>query len=73
MQTQGFVLTRHWRDTRNGIEIELWCLSESGPLQILIPAQQAVFFLSEDEFVAARRQIGNSLCDKSSEVALKNF
>lgn len=73
MQTKGFVLTRHWRDSRNGIEIELWCLSESGPLQIIIPAQQAVFFLSEDEFAAARRQIGNSLCDKSSELALKNF
>jgi DNA polymerase-2 len=73
MQTTGFVLTRHWRDTRNGIEIELWCLSESGPLQIVIPAQQAVFFLAEDEFTAARRQIGNSLCDKSSQVALKNF
>ena len=73
MQTKGFVLTRHWRDTRNGIEIELWCLSESGPIQIIIPAQQAVFFLAEDEFAAARRQIGNSLCDKSSELALKNF
>jgi DNA polymerase-2 len=73
MQTKGFVLTRHWRDTRNGIEIELWCLSETGPLQIIIPAQQAVFFLAEDEFAAARRQIGNSLCDKSSELALKNF
>jgi DNA polymerase-2 len=73
MQTIGFVLTRHWRDTRNGIEIELWCLSETGPLQIIIPAQQAVFFLAEGEFAAARRQIGNSLCDKSSEVALKNF
>lgn len=42
---QGFILTRHWRDTPSGIEIEYWLATDSGPQRIRLPLQQAVAFV----------------------------
>ncbi|AWH88111.1 DNA polymerase II [Limnobaculum parvum] len=41
---QGFILTRHWRDTPSGIEIDYWLATDSGPQRIRLPLQQAVAF-----------------------------
>lgn len=41
----GFLLTRQWRDTPTGIELEYWLRTAEGPVQLLVPAQRAVFFL----------------------------
>gem|GEM_PF-5032807 len=32
-EMQGFILTRQWRDTPNGIQIELWLASDQGLIQ----------------------------------------
>ncbi|WP_431768705.1 hypothetical protein, partial [Serratia marcescens] len=28
---QGFLLTRHWRDTPAGTEVEFWLATDAGP------------------------------------------
>ena len=41
----GFLLTRHWRDSEDGIELRFWVSTESGPAQIVIDKQQAICFI----------------------------
>ena len=43
--TSGFLLTRQWRDTPEGIEIVLWAASEAGALRVVIEHQEAVCFV----------------------------
>jgi len=42
---QGFVLTRHWRDTPAGTEVEFWLATDSGPRRIRLPHQPSVAFI----------------------------
>ena len=44
-QRQGFILTRNWRDTPAGTEIEYWLATDSGPLKVLLTAQTSVAFV----------------------------
>ncbi|MET0081908.1 MAG: DNA polymerase II [Sedimenticola sp.] len=44
----GFLLTRHWRDTANGIELVYWAASAEGPLRLVFRDQQAVCFIDRD-------------------------
>jgi DNA polymerase-2 len=41
---QGFILTRHWRDTRDGTEIEFWLATDEGPRKITLTSQPSVAF-----------------------------
>ncbi len=41
---EGFLLTRHWRDTSNGVELLFWSWTADGPVRILYPGQRAVCF-----------------------------
>ncbi|WP_413731284.1 DNA polymerase II [Sodalis sp. RH20] len=42
---QGFVLTRHWRDTPDGAVIDFWLATDGGARKISLPPQQAVAFM----------------------------
>ncbi|MBT0726157.1 DNA polymerase II [Rosenbergiella australiborealis] len=42
--TAGFILTRHWRDTPQGIEVSFWLATDNGPLAITVPLQRATAF-----------------------------
>lgn len=42
---QGFVLTRHWRDTPAGTEVEFWLATDAGPRRIRLPHQPSVAFI----------------------------
>ena len=44
---QGFVLTRHWRDTPAGTEVSFWLATDHGPRCIRLPAQISVVFIPE--------------------------
>ncbi len=44
----GFLLTRQWRDTTNGISLSFWLSSAKGPVHIRIDNQQAVCFLRRE-------------------------
>ncbi|MEM7254609.1 MAG: 3'-5' exonuclease [Pseudomonadota bacterium] len=47
-RVEGFLLTRDWRDTDDGVELELWAASNQGPLRIIVTGQDAVCFLPRD-------------------------
>ncbi|MFT6102100.1 MAG: DNA polymerase-2 [Granulosicoccus sp.] len=46
---KGFILTRHWRDTPEGVLIELWLSTDSGAVQCFIPRQRSIFFIRQRE------------------------
>ena len=42
---QGFILTRHWRDTRDGTQVDFWLATDTGPRQVRLPPQTSVAFI----------------------------
>lgn len=44
-QLDGFLLTRQWRDTKNGLELSFWLSTEQGPLRLIIEGEKAVCFV----------------------------
>ena len=45
---RAFLLTRHWRDTTDGLELSLWAASEHGPLRIVLDGEEAVCFVERE-------------------------
>ena len=43
-QLDGFLLTRQWRDTANGIELSFWISTAGGPVRLVVENEQAVCF-----------------------------
>jgi DNA polymerase-2 len=52
VEQQGFLLTRHWRDTADGTEVDLWVATEAGAQLLRLPLQTSVAFIP----VAQREQ-----------------
>ncbi len=46
---QGFLLTRHWRDTQAGTEVEFWLATDAGPQQVRLPPQPSVAFIPAEQ------------------------
>jgi len=42
---QGFILTRHWRDTPQGTEVEFWVATAAGARRVCLPHQPSVAFI----------------------------
>jgi len=42
---RAFLLTRHWRDTSDGLELTLWAASEHGPVRVVLEREEAVCFV----------------------------
>lgn len=70
---QGFLLTRHWRDTPRGTEVELWLATDTGPQLVRLPIQESVAFLPQE----LRAQAENILNDEQGyslrELPLQDF
>jgi DNA polymerase-2 len=47
--TPAFLLTRHWQDADQGVRLEFWLSSASGPLQIFLPGQRPLFFIRQSD------------------------
>ncbi|HSB98167.1 MAG TPA: DNA polymerase II, partial [Spongiibacteraceae bacterium] len=45
MVQKGFVLTRHWRDTPTGTQVDFWLATDSGARLVRLPPQQSVAFI----------------------------
>lgn len=45
----GFILTRQWRDTADGTEIDFWLATDDGPRQIRLTEQDSVAFAPADQ------------------------
>ena len=50
---KGFLLSRNWRDTPDGIELELWFATDDGPLCALVHGERSVFFLPASDAARA--------------------
>ncbi len=45
----AWLLTREWRDTRQGIELTFWASSKSGPIKIIITGTSAICFINRQK------------------------
>ncbi len=54
---KAFLLTRQWRDTPQGITLELWFAGECGPVLVEIPKQESVFFIREADVLRFKKII----------------
>jgi DNA polymerase-2 len=46
---QGFLLTRHWRDTATGTEVDFWLATDDGPFHIRLAPQPSVAFIPVEQ------------------------
>jgi len=46
---RAFLLTRQWLETPQGIRLEFWLSSDSGPLHVVIDRQHAIFFIHQNK------------------------
>jgi DNA polymerase-2 len=69
----GFLLTRQWRDTPEGISLEFWWATDQGAVCTQITQQESVFFVKRKDAVKIQKIISAFSSARMAEVALKNF
>jgi DNA polymerase-2 len=69
----GFLLTRNWRDTPAGVELEFWFASAAGPLCALVRGERSVFFLARGELENARGVLSGFPGVEVKPLALRDF
>ena len=71
----AFILTRHWRDTSQGVRVDLWLATDQGPQEIQLLARESVFFVLRrecDKILSLLQQQGFSLDEmRWAEVNMK--
>jgi DNA polymerase-2 len=70
---QGFVLTRHWRDTPAGTEVEFWLATDAGPRRVRLPHQPSVAFIPAEKRAAAERLLHDEKNVELRPLALQDF
>ncbi len=70
---EGFLLTRNWRDTRDGVELEYWFATDEGPLCALVRGERSVFFLEQRQLDRARDLLGAEPGVEVKPVELRSF
>lgn len=70
---QGFILTRHWRDTAQGTEIEFWLATDAGPQKIRLSGQSSVAFAEANQREAIAALLADQPGIELRELALKSF
>ncbi len=71
-QQTGFVISRGWRDADAGVELDLWLSSDAGPVHLLVPGQEVLFFLPAEEAAAASDLLAG-IPLRTETLALKAF
>ncbi len=69
----GFLLTRQWRDSDAGVELELWLATDTGAHRLLVPAQEVLFFLPSAEVERARALLGRDFNYRVESLSLRDF
>lgn len=72
-ELSGFILTRRWRDTPAGTEIEYWLATQAGPRKLLLNAQTSVAFVEARHRAAVEAQLPTMPGLQLRELALKTF
>jgi DNA polymerase-2 len=70
---QGFVLTRHWRDTPAGTEVEFWLATDAGPRRVRLPHQPSVAFIPAEQRAVAERLLHDEKNVELRPLALQDF
>lgn len=70
---QGFILTRHWRDTDDGVEVEFWLATPEGPRRVRLAPQPAVAFIPREQREAAERVLLRERGAELRELKLCDF
>ena len=63
---QGFILTRHWRDTPAGTEVDFWLATDDGPRRLRLPWQPSTAFIP-----AEQRAVAEALLRGERDVELR--
>ncbi|GAG19559.1 unnamed protein product, partial [marine sediment metagenome] len=48
----GYLLTRGWRDTPEGVELAFWGATHTGPVRLVIEQQESVCFINRSQFLS---------------------
>ncbi|MCS2170340.1 DNA polymerase II [Scandinavium sp. TWS1a] len=70
---EGFLLTRHWRDTPQGTEVTFWLATDDGPLQVTLAPQESVAFIPESQRAQTERVLRRERDARLAPLALKDF
>ncbi|WP_371369317.1 DNA polymerase II [Pseudomonas sp. QL9] len=70
---QGFVLTRHWRDTPAGTEVEFWLATDAGPRRLRLPPQTSVAFIPAEQRARAEHQLKGESNVEMRPLGLRDF
>ncbi|SDD31787.1 DNA damage-inducible DNA polymerase II [Massilia sp. PDC64] len=73
MDMQGFLLTRHWRDTDAGVEVEFWLATPDGPRRVRLAPQPAVAFIPAEQADTARLLLARERGAELRELCLCDF
>lgn len=69
----GFLLTRHWRDTPHGCEVEFWLATDDGPRCVRLPLQTPVAFVPEEQRATIEQLLHAERGWQLKELALRDF
>ncbi|MBI0330776.1 DNA polymerase II [Burkholderia plantarii] len=70
---QGFILTRHWRDTAAGVEIEFWLATDAGARRVRLRPQESVAFVPAAQREAAEHALAGETGVELRPLALRDF
>ncbi|UIM99085.1 DNA polymerase II [Yersinia ruckeri] len=70
---QGFLLTRHWRDTPAGTEVEFWLATDQGPQLVRLPPQSSVAFIPAEQRSLAEKILRDEHCYQLRPLPLADF
>ncbi len=69
----AFLLTRQWRDTREGIALDFWWATEQGACWTQITQQEIVFFVLRKDAKKIQKLLAGLRSWRMAEVELKTF
>jgi DNA polymerase II len=70
---QGFLLTRHWRDTADGTDVEFWLATDDGARHIRLAAQPSVAFIPAEQREQAESVLRGERSIELRPLALNDF
>jgi DNA polymerase-2 len=70
---EGFLLTRHWRDGDDGVEVEFWLATDAGPRLVRLPPQPAIAFVPQEQGEMASRVLQGQQGWELRPLALTDF
>jgi len=69
----GFLLTRQWQDSPQGIRLDFWLSTDHGPLAVSIHQQKAIFFILEKDSERVAEMLASFPASSIKPLELKTF